>query len=324
MTDHSQQSDGTSSLPPHRNAQLMRAATYASVSVAITLMAAKFAAWLVTDSVSLLSTLLDSLLDGVASMVNLLAVRHALQPPDSEHRFGHGKAEPLAGLAQAAFISGSALFLIVQAAQRLLHPRAVTNPDVGYIVLAVSIVLTVALVAFQKIVVRRTASVAIGADSLHYQTDILVNASIVVSLVLSSRFGWWAADPLFAFAIAGYILKGAIGIGIQSYNLLMDRELPDTDRRRIREIALAVPSVLGVHDLRTRSSGPQVFIQLHLELRSDTPLDAAHAVTEEVDQALIAAFPRAEILVHPDPVNRCGGMSDKHNSIEVTADAKSA
>lgn len=313
MTDQPHQAGTASPLPPRQAARLMRAATYASVSVAVVLVVAKLAAWLVTDSVSLLSTLLDSLLDAVASVVNLLAVRHALQPADREHRFGHGKAEPLAGLAQAAFISGSAVFLIVQAGQRFLHPRAVTNPDIGYIVLAVSIVLTVALVIFQKVVVRRTGSVAIGADSLHYQTDILVNASIVVSLVLSSRFGWQVADPLFAVAIAGYILWGAVHIGLQSYNLLMDHELPDADRRRIREIAVAVPGVLGAHDLRTRSSGPQVFIQLHLELKDDTPLDVAHAVSEQVDQALIAAYPSAEILVHPDPVSRVGGMRDRES-----------
>ena len=311
MTDQPQPAGAVSPPSPRQAARLMRAATHASVSVAVVLVVAKLGAWLVTDSVSLLSTLLDSLLDAVASAVNLLAVHHALQPADSEHRFGHGKAEPLAGLAQAAFISGSALFLIVQAGQRFLHPRAVVNPEVGYGVLAVSIALTVALVIFQKYVVRRTGSVAIGADSLHYQTDILVNASIVVSLLLSSRLGWWAADPLFALAIAGYILKGAVGIGLKAYNLLMDRELPEADRRRIREIAVAVPGVLGVHDLRTRSSGPQVFIQLHLELRDDTPLDAAHAVSEQVDRALIAAYPRAEILVHPDPVSLVGTMRDR-------------
>lgn len=311
MTDQPHQSDAVSSLTPRQAARLMRAATHASVTVAVVLVVAKLGAWLVTDSVSLLSTLLDSLLDALASGINLLAVHHALQPADREHRFGHGKAEPMAGLAQAAFISGSALFLLVQAGQRFLHPRAVVNPEVGYIVLAVSIVLTVALVAFQKIVVRRTGSVAIGADSLHYQTDVLVNASIVVSLLLSTRFGWQAADPAFAVAIAGYILWGAIGIGRQAYNLLMDHELPTADRRRIREIAVAVPGVLGVHDLRTRSSGPQMFIQLHLELKDDTPLDAAHAVSEEVERALIEAYPRAEIIVHPDPVSLVGTMRDR-------------
>ncbi len=296
----------------------MRAATHASVTVAVTLMLSKLAAWLITDSVSLLSTLLDSLLDAVASAINLLAVHHALQPADEEHRFGHGKAEPLAGLAQAAFISGSAVFLVVQAGQRLFQPRAVLNPEVGYVVLAVSIVLTLALLIFQKYVVRQTGSVAIGADSLHYQTDILVNASIVVSLVLSTRFGWTAADPLFALAIAAYILWGAVGIGLKAYNLLMDRELPEADRRRIREITVAVPGVLGVHDVRTRSSGPQVFIQLHLELKDDMALDVAHNITLAVEQALLEAYPRAEVLVHPDPVSVVGIMRDREAALGET------
>jgi len=311
MPDDSPPADAGSTLTPRQTARLMRAATHASVTVAVTLIVAKLVAWLMTDSVSLLSTLLDSLLDAAASTVNLVAVHHALKPADADHRFGHGKAEPLAGLAQAAFISGSAVFLIVQAGQRLLHPRPVINPEVGYIVLAVSIILTVALVVFQKYVVRRTGSVAIGADSLHYQNDILVNASIVVSIALSSRFGWWAADPLFALAIAGYILRGALGIGFKALHLLMDRELPEADRRAIREITVAVPGVLGVHDVRTRSSGPQVFIQLHLELRDDMALDAAHDIALAVERALLAAYPRAEVLVHPDPVSAVGAMRDR-------------
>lgn len=296
----------------------MRAATHASVTVAVTLVIAKLVAWVMTDSVSLLSTLLDSLLDTAASAINLVAVHHALRPADEDHRFGHGKAEPLAGLAQAAFISGSAVFLIVQAGQRLLHPRPVVNPEVGYVVLAIAIVLTFILVAFQKYVVRRTGSVAIGADSLHYQTDVLVNASIAVSLVLSSRFGWWAADPLFALAIAGYILWGAVHIGLKAYHLLMDRELPEDDRRRIREITVGVPGVLGVHDVRTRSSGPQVFIQLHLELRDDMALDAAHEIALAVEDALLAAYPRAEVLVHPDPVSVVGVMRDREAALDGT------
>jgi ferrous-iron efflux pump FieF len=315
LADDPRQTDGLLPLPPRQAARLMRAATHASVTVAVTLTLAKLAAWLVTDSVSLLSTLLDSLLDAVASAINLLAVHHALQPADEDHRFGHGKAEPLAGLAQAAFISGSAVFLIAQAGQRLFHPRAVVNPDVGYVVLAISIALTLVLVAFQKYVVRRTGSVAIGADSLHYQTDILVNASIVVSLVLSSRFGWTAADPLFALAIAGYILWGAVGIGQKAYNLLMDRELPEADRQRICEITVAVPGVLGVHDVRTRSSGPQVFIQLHLELKDDMALDAAHDIALAVERALLDAYPRAEVLVHPDPVSVVGAMRDREAAL---------
>ena len=173
---------------------LMRVAAIASVSVALVLIATKFAAWVLTDSVSLLSTLIDSFLDAAASILNLIAVHHALQPADREHRFGHGKAEPLASLAQSAFICGSAVFLLIEAGQRIAHPRDIANTDIGYAVMVFSIVLTVILVGFQRYVVKKSGSIAINADSLHYQTDVLINLGVMVSLFLSSSLGWLYAD----------------------------------------------------------------------------------------------------------------------------------
>ena len=288
-------------LAPESARRLMRLATYASVSVASVLIAIKIGSWLMTESVSLLSTLVDSLLDAVASIFNLVAVHHALQPADREHRFGHGKAEPLAGLAQAAFIGGSAAFLLFQAVERMVHPRPVANAEVGIAAMIVSIVLTFALVMFQRYVVRKTGSVAVGADQLHYQGDLLTNASVIVSLLLATRFGIGFADPLFAIGIAFYIVWGARGIAIDSLNLLMDRELPDDDRRKIRTICEAHPEVRGVHDLRTRSSGQQVFIQLHLELDGAMTLHDVHEVSEAVMHEIEAAFPNAEVIIHEDP-----------------------
>ena len=157
-------------IEPQRAARLMRLATYASVAVASVLVVTKFGAWVMTDSVSLLSTLIDSVLDVAASALNLIAVHHALQPADDEHRFGHGKAEALAGLGQAAFISGSAAFLLIEAGERIFNPKTIDNSEIGIAVMVVAIVLTVILVAFQRYVVRKTGSLAIGADSLHYQT----------------------------------------------------------------------------------------------------------------------------------------------------------
>ena len=171
------------SVNKHQTDRLMRLATYASVTVACVLIASKFAAWIYTDSVSLLSTLIDSVLDVAASVVNLIAVHHSLQPADHEHRFGHGKAEALSGLAQSAFISGSAAFLLIEAIQRIFEPKLIENTEIGYAVMVFSIVLTVLLVAFQRYVVRRSGSVAISADSLHYQTDVLINLSVIVSLI---------------------------------------------------------------------------------------------------------------------------------------------
>lgn len=295
--------NGESSRPLSSNqaGRLMRAATYASVSVAGTLVVAKILAWLATDSVSLLSTLIDSLLDVGASTISFFAVRHALQPADREHRFGHGKAESLAGLSQAAFVMGSGVFVLAQAVHRLIFPRELANTEVGYAVMALGMALSLCLVVFQKYVVRKTGSVAIGAESLNYQNDILVNASVIVSLFVTTQFGWGAADPLFAIGIAAFIAHGAWRIGRQALDILMDHELPESDRQRICELVLGCDGVLGIHDIRTRSSGPNVFIQLHLELDDDLPLKEAHNRVEVAERVVEGAFPNAEVLIHPDP-----------------------
>ncbi len=293
------------------NARLLRLATYASVSVAVILIGAKFSAWVMTDSVSLLSTLIDSLLDAGASLVTLFAVRQALQPPDAQHRFGHGKAEPLAGLGQAAFIMGSAVFLLIQAGERLLNPRMLVNVDLGVAVMAFSIVLTLVLVAFQKFVIRKTDSIAIKGDSTHYQMDVLVNFSVLVALFLSSQFGWKYADPLFAMGISVYILWGAGQIGMQALNMLMDRELPQEDRDRIRSIAASHPGVRSIHDMRTRSSGMQLFIQFHLEMDGNMTLFDAHTISDQVEAELMRAFPNSEIIIHEDPE----GLDEQHSAM---------
>jgi len=281
--------------------QLMRWATYASITTALLLIAAKVVAYLVTDSVSLLSTLLDSLLDAAASLVTLLAVRQSLVPADREHRFGHGKAEPLAALGQSAFIAGSAVFLIVQAAGRLLSPPSLEHTGVGIAVMAVSIVATLALVTYQRRVIRRTGSLAIKADSLHYASDLVVNASVIVALVLASVYGWQRADPLFGIGIALFILFTAWQISRRALDMLMDRELPDDARQQIRALATANPGVRAVHDLRTRASGQTIFVQLHLEVDGSLTLMQAHAIADAVEADILAAFPDAEVIIHEDP-----------------------
>ncbi|MCH8035712.1 MAG: cation diffusion facilitator family transporter [Proteobacteria bacterium] len=289
------------SLEPAVAARLMRRATYASVAVAGTLFVVKLAAWRFTDSVSLLSTLIDSLLDAAASTINLLAVRHALRPADREHRFGHGKAEPLAALGQTAFIAGSAVFLVIEAGRRLFAPRPVLQVEVGIGVMILAIVVTFALTRFQAHVVRQTGSVAIKADSLHYLGDILVNAAVIVALLLASQFGWFIADPLFGIAIAGYILIVAWRIARGAFDMLMDRELPEPERARIGRIVLDHPSVIDMHDLRTRTSGRKTFIQVHIELDGGMSLYQAHDVADEVEASLRAAYPGAEVIIHQDP-----------------------
>ena len=282
-------------------ARLMKQATYASVGVAAVLIVAKVIAWGLTDSVAILSSLLDSLLDAAASVVNLFAVRHALTPADREHRFGHGKAEPLAGLAQSAFIAGSALLLLSEAIHRLVAPQPVSHGLIGVAVMLFSIVATIALVLFQRHVVARTRSVAINADSLHYRGDVLLNGSVIASIALSAWLGWNWIDPAFGLAIGAYILFTAWRITRISLNLLMDRELPDVDRNRIRQIALAHPEIRNLHDLRTRSAGPDIFIQLHLEMNGDMTLQHAHEVSDRVEEEILLAYPNAEVIIHQDP-----------------------
>ncbi len=286
----------------------MRQATYASVAVAGTLIVAKTAAWTITDSVAMLSALIDSLLDAAASVINLFAVRHALQPADREHRFGHGKAESLAGLGQAAFITGSAVFLVFEAVQRLARPVVVENGGVGIAVSIYAIVATLGLVLYQSYVIRRTKSVAIAADSLHYKSDLALNASVIVALILSGTFGIAFADPVFAIGIAAFVLYSAWRIFKRSFDELMDREFPQDVRRKIKEIATSPAEVIDMHDLRTRSSGRDSFIQLHLELPSDISLMEAHRIADDVELRLRDAFPEAEVIIHQDPA----GVDEDH------------
>ncbi len=282
------------------NNRLLRLATYASVATATLLILVKLAAWLITGSVSVLASLVDSLMDVGASLINLVAVHWSLQPADAEHRFGHGKAEALAGLGQAAFIAGSALFLALQAVDRLVHPQPLAELGVGVAVMVFAMAATLALLTFQRHVIRRTSSTAIRADALHYATDLATNAAILVALVLAV-LGWPGLDPLFALGIAVYIFYSAFHIGREAVDLLMDRELTPDERRKIRAVAHGVPGVMGVHGLRTRRSGQIPVMQLHVELADDLPLRQAHAISDQVEDTLRAEFPGADITIHQDP-----------------------
>ncbi|MFT7288862.1 MAG: ferrous-iron efflux pump FieF [Halieaceae bacterium] len=281
-------------------AALMRLATYASVSIALLLIGAKSYAYLSTGAVSLLASLVDSVMDAAASLINLFAVRYALVPADREHRFGHGKAEALAALLQAGFIIASSAFLIHEAVYRLLEPQPVEAVSVGVAVMVLAIVLTLALLAIQRYVIRRTNSAAIKADALHYRADLLSNTATIVALVLAS-FGLGNADPLFALAIAGYLLFSTREILQQALSDLLDRELPDIQRRAIIRLAESHAEVHGVHDVRTRMSGRTPIVQLHLELNGEMPLRQAHVIADEVEQAIIGAFPDADVVIHQDP-----------------------
>lgn len=260
----------------------------------------KIFAWWVTGSVSLLASLIDSLLDISASVVNLIVIRYSLQPADKEHRFGHGKAESLAALAQAMFISGSACFLILNGIERMFRPAELHSPQVGVYVSIFAIVVTYALVRFQKYVVKKTGSQAIAADSLHYQSDLYLNIAILIALVLT-WVGIKQADAVFAIGLGFYILYSAFKMVMNAIQTLLDRKLPDEEIKQIRTCCLSVDDVLGVHQLRTRMSGPTRFIQLHLELEDQLPLIEAHRISDEVEKKLLELFPEADVLIHQDP-----------------------
>jgi len=280
---------------------LMRRATYASISVAGVLVAVKLGAWIETNSVSLLSSLIDSLLDGAASLANLIAVRQALVPPDREHRFGHGKAEPLASLGQAAFIAGSALLLLIEAIQHLIHPQPITNTVAGLAVMIFAVATTLVLVLYQRSVVKRTGSLVVSVDAFHYRADLVLNLAVIAALLLTVEFGYVLIDPIFGGLIALWIIWGAWQVANRAIVQLMDRELPDAERERIRAIALAHPEVRAVHDMKTRAAGPISFIQIHLEMDGNLPLTQAHRIADEVEAKILAAFPRSEVMIHQDP-----------------------
>ncbi|WP_413285660.1 CDF family cation-efflux transporter FieF [Vibrio sp. MA40-2] len=280
--------------------RLVSMAAWMATGIASLLLVVKLIAWWTTGSVSILASLIDSLLDIAASAVNLVVIRYALQPADEQHTFGHGKAESLAALAQAMFISGSAFFLILNGIDRFFRPHELVSPEYGVYVSLFATIVTAGLVMFQKYVVRKTGSQAIAADSLHYQTDIYMNIAIMVALGLS-YFGITQADATFAIGIGIFILISAIKMVIEAIQSLLDRQLPKDELDIIYNLSMSVEGVLGVHQLRTRSAGAIKFIQLHLELEDDMRLIQAHEISDQVEMKLIEKFPSADVMIHQDP-----------------------
>ncbi len=284
--------------------RLMRRAGMASLAVAVLLFSIKTLAWLMTDSVALLGSLLDSLLDCIASLINLLFLYTALRPVDHAHRFGHGKAEPLGGIFQAVLIAGSALFLMVEAVRRLIEPSLPDNSLLGIGIMTLSCVIVGLLVMYQRMAVRRTGSLIVAGDALHGLGDIGINLGVIVALALSTGFQAPIIDPLIALVLAGLLLRGAWHIGRRAVNQLMDTEFSQRERERIRELTLAHPRVTDMHDLRTRRAGLDAFIQLHIEMDGQLSLETAHRIADEVEASIRAAFPEAEVLIHQDPQGR--------------------
>lgn len=282
-------------------ASLTRSAAYASIGVALLLAAMKgWATWR-TGSTAMLGSLADTGLDLVASLVTLVGVWVAAQPADEQHRFGHGKAEALAAVMQVMLIALSASAIAFRAVLRLVNGGETTAAAEGIAVSLVAMVATVALLAWQRHVIRRTGSLAIRTDHVHYQSDLLLNLAVVAALVLDQYLGFARADPLFGIAIAGWLLWGAWRAGAEAIDQIMDKEWPEEKRKRFVALAARHPELTNLHALRTRSSGSRDFVQFHVDLPGTMSVGEAHAITDRVEADVRREFPDAEVIVHIDP-----------------------
>ncbi len=304
----------------HARSSLTTRAALASISMALFLLGLKAYAALQTGSVAMLGSLADTGLDLLASLVTLYGVRFAAQPADSEHRFGHGKAEALAALFQVVVIALSALAILYRAIERMVRGEVTAHAEYGIGVSVIAIIATVALLAYQRFVIARTGSVAIHADHVHYQSDVLLNIAVIAALALDQYAGIGWADPAFGVAIALFLFVGAWRASIQAIDQLMDREWPAEKRQRFLEVAARHPELAGIHDLRTRTSGTQDFVQFHVWMDPEMTVAEAHRVMDEVEDKLAHEFPATEILIHIDPEGQIDkeGVLPSHLAEEAT------
>ena len=285
------------------DSRLTQSAALMSMGVAATLILIKGFAWADSDSSSVLASFADSSLDIIVSLMNFFAIRLAFSPADKEHPFGHGKAEALAALTQSAFIAGSAFVLLLHAGERFIHQQEIESLNSATVIMTVSLILTISLVMYQRWVYQQTKSLAVKADSAHYIGDILANIGVIIAL-LAANVGIIWLDPLVAILIVLTLLKSAHGIAKESLNMLMDHSLEPEVAITIKKIVATNDKILGCHDIKTRKSGNIEFIQLHLDFRADTPLYIAHDEGEWLASEIMSLYPRADVLIHHDPVRQ--------------------
>lgn len=281
--------------------QLMTWASVASVVTAGSLILLKLITYLMTGSMAILSSLFDSIQDGMTSGVNYIAVRQSNEPADSDHRFGHGKAQGLGSLIQGFIILIAALFLLREALERLVRPVPIESAFSGVLITVLAIVATVCLVWFQTYVIKKTNSLSIKADRAHYTGDIGMNVGVIVSIVLSTYCQWYFVDAVFGVLVSFYLFYVVYRICKESCHMLMDTEMPDSFRRNIRQIVLAFDEVKEIVDLKTRQSGNRIFVQFCIRLPEELTLRRAHAVTEAIEEALKRKYPDIDVLIHPEP-----------------------
>lgn len=308
-----------SPLTPADTGVLTRRVTTLSVATAVVLVAAKTAAWLASGSVALLASLADSGLDLLASLITLYAVRYAVAPPDAEHRFGHGKAEAFASLMQAGLVFASAALIGREAIAGLLNPQPIDASGWAIAVMVLSVVLTFGLISVQSWVLKRTRSVAVTGDRAHYAADLISNLAAMAGIAGASLLGLHWLDAAAGLLVAVWLLWGAIGVFREAGNQLMDHELPEEDRARIIALMTQDPRIQDVHQLRTRASGPYIHIQMHADLDPDSTLAEAHAAVVAAENRVLAAFPAADIIIHPDPHGRAEPHGGTFGEVEHAA-----
>jgi ferrous-iron efflux pump FieF len=297
---------------------LRQFASRTSLGVAVILVVVKLAAWVITGSVALLASAVDALVDTGASLATYFGVRYAEQPPDQDHRYGHGKGEAIAGFTQSTFLAGAAVVLAFQSLERLFFPHPTESLDIGVWVIAGSLVAASALVAMQTWVVGKTGSTAIAADRAHYMTDVAVNAGVLVALGVTHFTGWERADPLIAFVISGYMLWNARNIAKEALTQLLDRELPTDDRQHIKDVVCGCAGVRNIHDLRTRYAGDRIFVEFHLEVDEQLTVKQGHAIGDLAEAAVVNLLRGVvEVTAHLEPF----GIDDERLDDRVTETA---
>ena len=281
---------------------LVKSASIASLLVASTLIVLKYYAWVATSSVSMLGSLADSLIDFLASIFVFIAITYSFLPADEKHRFGYGKSEGLAAFIQSLLIGISGIYVFIEAIKRLLNPSQINQPNIAVWIILVSIVLTIALIMYQRYVVKKSQSVAIESDQYHYLTDTFINLSVLFSIVITGWTRFTFIDAVVGLLISGVVLYTAFILLKKSFKILLDQEIQSSHRDQIRKIALQHPKVLGFHDLRTRDTGQKYIIQFHLELDPNMTLLESHKITDEVTDNVLNVYPNSELIIHTDPL----------------------
>lgn len=281
--------------------RLMKMASVASIVTAITLVVVKFFAYLITGSVSILSSLFDSVQDFMTSVVNYEAVRHSIAPADREHRFGHGKAQAIGSLIQGVIIFAAAAFLLKEAGNRFFHIEPIREIGLGTLVTVFAIVVTIILVQFQTYVIKKTNSLSLKTDRAHYTGDILMNVGVVTSMVASYYFDLYVIDALFGIGVAFYLFITVFGVAKEAIAMLMDTEMPEDVREKIKQVAFSYEDVLEVVDLKTRLSGSCIFIQFCVRMNAELTLKRAHDITEFIEDDIKKEYPDSQIIIHFEP-----------------------